>query len=348
MNYIRGTIDSDVDFLIVGRTVISEQEIRYGTYMNLDGMTGFFGSLMDYQKYATGKYQNLKPSVFRSSSDGLKFTFSRIGYLEGVDSVTEYKLPVPVVTTSNDTTVSFNDLNGKTTTTASSLFLKPELPLDPRTLFSGAWYSLADVHDNVLWYNWFAAAPRTVNGFNTSVLDTPSLSSFKTDIMFVPFSYLGWKVINGNYVPLDAASDFMLYVDRWIKGDKDFDQAGCEDVLAQKTTTNCIFTIGTIQGLPQSLGFGHGWRYCNNGESCADGCFGRCEEHVNKNSKWCSWSHLRGAFVAGKDIATDDPDVETKATRVFWLKIAIMAIFILAFFGFFIFVMLKHAGHAHA
>ena len=51
-NYIRGTINSGTMFFIVGRTVISEDKIYYGTYMTLDeegGKSGFFGSLVDYK-----------------------------------------------------------------------------------------------------------------------------------------------------------------------------------------------------------------------------------------------------------------------------------------------------------
>ena len=352
-NYIRGTINSGTMFLIVGRTVVSEDKIYYGTYMTLNeqgGKSGFFGSLMDYKESAQGKYVNLKPVAFthsKQSDTGMGFAFSRVGLLNGLETIDENTLPVPIISSLNDlgTVTAFTEYTKSVATKTPDpefLYLHPNLPLDQRLLFAGAWYSISDKNDNVLQYNWFNVAPKVVNGFNAGVVEEPATSLLKTDIMFVPFTYYGWKVINGKYKALDGASDFMKYVDGWIKGDSSFDQVGCEGALNQNDTNNCIFTLGDIKGLAKTRGFGYGWRYCNNGESCADGCFGKCEEHINKDSEYCNWSSFGHRFVCGTDPADTGENFESKSNNVHWFKIVLIIVFVLILLGAISFFVWRH------
>lgn len=351
-NYVRGTIDSDVDFLIIGRTVVAQDKIYYGTYAVLDdpetdGKRGFFGSLMDYQSYAKDAYANLKLGTFRysQSTNELGFMFSRTGTLNKLDSIDALDTTIPIVTSANDDSTAFTEHTKSVATKTAdpeTLFLNPHLPLDKRILFSGTWYSLSDKYDNILKYNWFDVTPKVINGFNPNVTDTPATSLIKTDIMFVPFTFYGWKVINGNYKSLDSASDFMKYVDGWIKGDSAFNQKGCEGKLTQKDATNCIFTMGDIKGLVKSKGFAYGWRYCNNGEACSDGCFGKCEEHVSKDSERCGWSTLQHRFICGDDVELNDPEVLTKDSRRNWIKVAVMILLILLFIGIVVYFVVKY------
>lgn len=336
-NYIRGTIDTGVDFLIVGRTVFSQGGVYYGTYMALDedsGLKGFFGSLVDYKTHAVGNYKNLKPVTFRytkQTDTGLGFQFMRTGVLEGTSGIVRQSKTTPIVTNvASDSVLFFEDqrLFGAVTSIPTNLYLNPYLPLDTRILFAGAWYSLADKYDNILKYNWFTTTPRIINGFNPNVTDIPSLTIAKTDIMFVPFSFLGWKIINGTYKALSAPSDFMVYVDGWIKGDPKYNLNNCEADLTDPSTNNCIFTTGKIQGLSQGSGFAYGWRYCTRGESGFDGCLGKCEDNITANSTYCQWSLKQKKFLCGPDEVRFDEDRNYKNQMSKWLKLSILLVFI--------------------
>lgn len=293
-NTILGEIPSGTDCFLIGRHT-SGANVVYTVFVtdpsNYQGMLSV-GATLPVAFGATGGYTVVTPTM--SSAGIVKFTTKTLGngltatpttlntgYLSsqvsGVDNVA-YWSPS-----------SANQVGFKLTPQGNNV---------PKTkIYSGVWYQLALAASGAAVNEALFTPAALVSGWSgePAAYANPTVST-SMDIAFIPRSAIASVYNAGSCTAVINEWDLFTRFDLWVRhaymgGANTYEQSNCTGPLGA-TSTNCLF-VGT--GCNNLVGY----TYCTNYQTCADGCFGICN-----NGKACTYDAILAKWFCPTDCAS--------------------------------------------
>lgn len=280
-NYIRGTLLQSDNFVMVGRYTTTAGNTGYGMMTTSDPTTlppnsAMYGGLYDFEKTLPTTAPDLVANLY-SFTKGTGDVYS----LRLTGSTTSFDT-APIETPANGLVLAQAGnppvailKNGAVSDTASLIVLKPHIPVDTEEIYTGVWYDIADLHNNLVHWPWWRTKTPAYP-LDSDVVGVTAPDYLITQITFVPFGQINMYTILSGVAAAGSMSVGIKTFTSWVEGDTNANQVNCDGDLTKKKTNNCIFTKNAIRGQITGTYLTHGYNYCPLGDTCGK-CLGICK-----------------------------------------------------------------------
>lgn len=360
--YIRGSIQLGSSYALMAKRSVTDDAGKtvelYGMMMNAspgeDSDPSFDAVWSVGMDYASARgtipgFVNVVPLAYSSTLSGLSdpstaspvvkgvsINLLRVGTSTNYEQVTIHDTPLKVIGQGFPVGGTTIVAEATKSATVDPLTFIPTTSMPKDRLYAGVWYSIESSTGVSARLKWFNTKTSTIAPLNPHALGATEVTAHITEVTPVPLNHFGYLVTAGTTSVLVKNSDFVREMYTWINGGT---QHGCSGSLSSSSATGCIFTLGTIDGIPKSTALHTGYDYCDAGKRCGvGGCFGEVDTASSELGMACTYNPVTKNFVAGKPPPTKKKSSKHKMVIIIIASVAVILIILAGF------MMYRHRG----